>query len=253
MNAWRRLALAITFLTIVPLRVPAPVTESDMTASVAYYPLVGAGLGGLLLGLAYLMQAWPSLLAAAVLAAVYTVVTGALHLDGLMDTADALASRRTRQEALAIMKDSRVGALGAVAGVLVLVIKIAAWSSLLHRDLFPWFIAVPAVARTGMLWAVAHEPAARRGDAPTLAQQYQGAVPIRVVLLWATGLLAALLLVGDRGGGGSAVWLTVGGMALAAGAARAVTRWLGGMTGDTYGAVNELVEVWGWIVAVVAS
>lgn len=250
MSAWRRLALAITFLTIVPIRVPAPVTDADVTASVAYYPLVGAGLGGLLWGLAYLMQAWPSLLAAAVLAAAYTVVTGALHLDGLMDTADALASRRPRREALAIMKDSRVGALGALAGVLVLVIKIAAWTTLLHRAPFPWLVAVPAVARTGMVWSVAHEPAAPRGDAPTLAQQYQGAVPTGVVLLWAAGVLAALLAVG---GGWTAVLLTVGGMVLAAGAARATTRWLGGMTGDTYGAVNELVEVWGWIVAVVAS
>lgn len=250
MSAWRRLALAITFLTIVPIRVPSPVTESDVTASVAYYPLVGAGLGGLLLGLAYLVHAWPSLLAAAVLAIVYTVVTGALHLDGLMDTADALASRRSRQEALAIMKDSRVGALGALAGVLVLLVKVAAWSTLLHRAPFPWFVAVPAVARTGMLWVVAREPAAPRGDTPTLADRYQGAVPTRVVLLWATGFLAALVVVG---GGWTAVLLTAGGMALAAGAGRATTRWLGGMTGDTYGAVNELVEVWGWIVAVVAA
>ncbi len=246
MSAWRRLALAITFLTIVPLRVPAPVTEADVTASVAYYPLVGAGLGGLLLALAYLMRAWPSLLGAAVLAAVYTVATGALHLDGLMDTADALASRRPREEALAIMKDSRVGALGALAGVLVLLIKVAAWSTLLHRALFPWFVAVPAVARTGMLWAVAHEPAAPRGRAPTLAQRYQGAVSERVVLLWAAGFLAVLVGVG---GGWIAILLVAGGMGLAAGAARVATHWLGGMTGDTYGAVNELVEVWGWVVA----
>ncbi|MDA8198983.1 MAG: adenosylcobinamide-GDP ribazoletransferase [Thermaerobacter sp.] len=250
MRQWRRLALALTFLTIVPIRVPAPVTDADMTASAAYYPLVGAGLGGLLLGLADLMHAWPSFLAAAVLAAVYTVATGALHLDGLMDTADALASRQPPAEALAIMKDSRVGAAGALAGVLVLVIKIAAWTALLHRPLFPWFVAIPAVARTGMLWAVAHEPAAPRGDAPTLAGQYHGAVPTRVVLLWAAGVLAALLA---AGGSWTAVWVTAGGLALAAGAARATTRWLGGMTGDTYGAVNELVEVWGWIVAAVAS
>ncbi len=250
MSAWRRLALAITFLTIVPCRVPEPVTEADVTASAAYYPLVGAGLGGLLLGLAALMHPWPPLLAAAVLAVAYTVVTGALHLDGLMDTADAMASRRPPSEALAIMKDSRVGALGALAGVLALLIKVAAWATLLHGHLFPWLVAVPAVARTGMLWAVAREPAAPGRAAPTLAQRYHGAVPPRVVLLWAAGLLAAALAVG---GGGAAVWLTAGGMVLAAGAARATTRWLGGMTGDTYGAVSELVEAWGWIVAAVAQ
>ena len=250
MSGWRRLALAIQFSTIVPVRVPPPVTDGDLAASMAYLPLVGALLGAVLWAAAWLMRAWPPLLSAAVLVAGYTVLTGALHLDGLMDTVDALASRRPPAEALAIMKDSRVGALGAVGGGLALLIKVAALSALMGRAPSILLVAVPAVARTGILWAVAAAPAVPRPGrgGSHLASRYQGAVQPWIVLVFLAGIAGALLLLGQ---GWRGVLLAGGGWLVALGATSAMARWLGGMTGDTDGAVGELVEVWGWILAVV--
>ena len=123
------MAFAASFLTRLPLRFPSPSAEPDLLPrTMTWFPLVGAGIG-LITGLVYLsasgLGATPAL--AGWLAVVATVVlTGGLHEDGLADFADGLGGGNTREEKLAIMRDSRIGSYGVLAMVLVIGLRVSA-------------------------------------------------------------------------------------------------------------------------------
>ncbi|MDI6873260.1 MAG: adenosylcobinamide-GDP ribazoletransferase [Actinomycetota bacterium] len=120
---------AFRFLTAVPLPSARRGSEDRLASSVAWFPLVGGALGGLLVivdwasGRAFTHQ--PSFLTSALLLLTYALFTGGLHHDGLLDTADAFWGRRSREERLRIMKDSRAGALGVTALILFLLAELA--------------------------------------------------------------------------------------------------------------------------------
>src|SRR5438270_12724925 len=129
MPAVRSLFAAIAFLT----RIPVGGRSYDVAGGVAVFPLVGAAIGAAVGGTAYgLARILPSLAAAGIAVALGALLTGGLHLDGLADSADALTAR-SRDAALAIMRDHAIGAYGAVALVLDLVVKSAALAALAGR------------------------------------------------------------------------------------------------------------------------
>lgn len=239
---------ALQFLTRLPIRANLTYTDDLFRRSTAYYPVVGAVVGSLVAVSSWLLGlVVPAMPAAAIALGVWVAATGALHLDGLMDTADGLLSHRSRERMLEIMKDSRVGAMGVVAGVLVLLLKLSLLSTLI---VYPdgWLalaVAAPAWSRWFAVWAIAGWPPAREGEGLgalfTSVGRREG---------WAaTGWAAALSLIAFFALGlpwEAAVGFTVG-FALLAGVlgywlARAMAGKLGGLTGDTYGALIELVE-----------
>jgi adenosylcobinamide-GDP ribazoletransferase len=239
-----RFLLAIQFLTIVPVNIPTEaVTREDLAASVRFYPAVGVLLGGMIWLVLRAPVPWSGWVGAGVAVSLYTLVTGAIHLDGLMDTWDALGSRKPPAEALAVMRDSRVGAMGAIAGSLTLLVKIAALAPMVH-DPSPLVVLVPAVSRLGMLWAVRVEPVAARPGAPGLADRVAGGVRWRDVVGWLVALAVAAR-------GMSAGWRGVALVGAALGASALWSRYcahrFGGLTGDIYGAVNEAGEWVGFI------
>jgi len=121
--------IAMQFLTIIPLPFATRCRKEDLGRATACFPLVGLTVGGLLAGLNWLMEPWLNRsLTAALLITALAAVTGALHLDGLADVCDGLAARGGRERFLAVMKDSHVGAVGAVGLVLGLLLK---WQALL--------------------------------------------------------------------------------------------------------------------------
>src|SRR5690349_572464 len=125
MPAVRPLLAAVAFLTRIPVR-----GAFDVGAGAALFPLVGAGIGAAVGGTAYgLAQVLPALAAAGAALAIGALLTGGLHLDGLADSADALGGR-SREDALAIMRDHAIGSYGAAALVLDLVVKAAALAAL---------------------------------------------------------------------------------------------------------------------------
>jgi adenosylcobinamide-GDP ribazoletransferase len=129
--------IAMQFLTIIPLPFDTRCQKEDLGRATASFPLVGLTIGALLVALNWLIEPWLNRsLTSALLITVLAAVTGALHLDGLADVCDGLAARGSRERFLAVMKDSNVGAVGAVGLVLGLVLK---WQALL---------AVPA----GITW-----------------------------------------------------------------------------------------------------
>ena len=123
----RQALLAAQFLTTFPLPNLSYVSEAEIRLSSMFFPLVGVVLGIILWAMEFLLRlVFPNLVSTSIALTLYTLLTGALHLDGLMDTADALGSRKPRERALEIMKDSRVGAMGVVAAVMVYSGKLAA-------------------------------------------------------------------------------------------------------------------------------
>ena len=127
----RRLLIAIQFMTIFRLVSDLAETEEDMAASVAYYPLVGLLLGGLLAGCGYVFGLFlPVTVSAFLLTIALIFFTNGLHLDGLADTADGIFSHKDRETKLLIMKDSRVGVFGALALILAILAKVIFLSDL---------------------------------------------------------------------------------------------------------------------------
>lgn len=240
---------ALQFLT--RLQVGGCPRKEDFLSSPTYFPLVGLALAGIL----YLfwwgvLSRLPLPAQAGLLLVMGICLTGGLHLDGFMDTCDGLFSGRERERILEIMKDSHVGAHGVTAGVSLLLVKFSLLLSLLENlrfasmdgagqpvpGLAPALILMLVLSRWAMVLALNIFPYARPQGLGTLL----GAGRARGPLYLATVLTLAIVY-------GSARWW---GLILMAAVAlftfwwgRWVSRFIGGLTGDTYGALAELVEV----------
>ncbi|MGH2355740.1 MAG: adenosylcobinamide-GDP ribazoletransferase [Chloroflexota bacterium] len=228
--------LAAQFLTAVPLPLAVPAEARHLGRSLAFFPLVGVVLGLALAGLdAALRLLLPVSVVSAVVLLAVTLVTGALHLDGLMDACDGIFGGRSPERRLEIMRDSRVGSYGVVAGVLQLLLKYTALTALPAEARGPALVTTLAAGRwamAGVTWAF---PYARPEG---LGAAFKAGVTWRIVAVatvFATG--AATLALGLFG-------LALLGMAAALAwlAGRYLTAKLGGLTGDCYGAINEIVE-----------
>lgn len=234
-----QLIAAIIFYTSIPLPGHWPMNFEGIAR---YAPLVGLGIGGILAasdgGLSWLGM--PPSTRSALLIALWLLLTGGLHLDGAMDTADGLAvpdkSRR-----LAVMADSRAGAFGVMAAVVLLGLKGAALSELGVLRGFG-IAAAAGWGRWGQVVAIARYP--------YLKAEGKGAfhkVHARPATDWLIGLVALLLFCGvimvhwpDHGV--LAMGTTLGGFAMAVITGAWLNRQLGGHTGDTYGAIVEWTE-----------
>jgi adenosylcobinamide-GDP ribazoletransferase len=232
-----RLAFAIAFLTRVPLPARLEAGAREVGRAMLFFPAVGAALGALLAaaGLA-LSRALPLPLAAVLVVALGTAATGALHLDGLADTADGLGGGRDAEHALRIMRDHAVGTYGAAALALALLVKAAAIAALLGRPgAAAWLPVAGALSRWVIVPVARFAPSARPDGLGASVAAHVG--PLEVV---GATVLALGLTIGLTGVRGVAAWATVA----VAGAALAEVcrRRIGGMTGDTLGATGELAE-----------
>lgn len=227
---------ALSFFTRIPVPWLRP-SEEAWKKSVAWYPAVGLVIGLILWGVHQAgLWLFSPLLAAVLTLIVWVYITGGLHLDGWMDLADGLGSSRSREKMLAIMKDSRVGAMGVLAALLLLLLKTAALAELTH----PWWgmmlLFVPMAARTHVLLAIRYWPylSADEGIGKGISE---GLSVVHIVAAYALLLGAGWWLGG---------WQTVGAILLsllfALAFSRGVARKLGGLNGDCYGAVIESSE-----------
>ncbi|NMB15934.1 MAG: adenosylcobinamide-GDP ribazoletransferase [Firmicutes bacterium] len=233
-----RFSLAVQFLTRLPFCGPKEPTDEDLAGSMAYYPLVGLLLG-LILSLEYLLLSWclPQEPLAVILTLSLILLTGNLHLDGLMDTADGLFSGRDLAGMRPIMKDSRMGAHGVTAGVGALLLRYVLLASLDPSLMLPALLSTPLMGRWVMVYSVARHPYAWADGG--LAKVFTEGVGLRE-LFWASlsAALALLIIWGTMGLGLFALWLLSG---------AAIAGWLarrfGGVSGDTCGAAGELLEI----------
>jgi len=230
------LPLAISFLTILPVIDQRPASDEAVAASFAWFPIVGFLLGLALVGEDWLLaHVFAQVIRSVLIVISLTVVTGAVHLDGLADMADALGAGRNRERALDILRDSRVGTFGASAIFFDLTLKILALSTLAGHRRYAALIVAPMLARLAMLFVAASGLPYLRpsGSGSTLLSGRKGGLPKRIVAFFT---LLVAMLVGDP--------IAVG-VAAAIGLAMRFfyRRWLGGVTGDLIGACGELVEI----------
>ncbi len=237
MKFTRELAVAVQFLTRIPVPSSAVLAEAETQGrSVLYYPLVGALIGGLLCVLFYSMGGDAGILRAALILTLWVGVTGALHIDGLADLADGwVGGHGDRERTLEIMKDSRSGPVAVVLVTLLLLVKFAALDVLVGRGVWSALLLVPVIGRAGLVAALCYLPYARPGGigevlANHLPRDRAGRVlaasALLLPLFWGwVGLLILLLITG--------FFLLL---------RQALNNRLGGITGDAAGAVCELLE-----------
>ena len=241
-----RLTLAVTFLTAVRLPIAAEAPAADLWASMAFYPLVGLLLGLAAWGLyALLLYAVTPLLAAALVIVALELVTRALHLDGLMDTADGYLSGAPRERALGIMKDSRVGAMGVFAAVAVIIVKVSALAALARSGAALGLIAGLSAARLLPVLDVRFFAYARRegtGAAFAGAGTTNGPVVAAVAVAVATALVVGAVAWPGATGAFLTLDVALAAIAVSLGVQALVARRLGGLTGDVYGLGVELAE-----------
>ena len=239
----RAAAGAATFLTRVPLGRSIVVDGADVARGVVFFPLVGAGIGAVTgLTAILLHERLSSFLAAALAVAVSLLLTGALHVDALADTADALGAS-SRERALEIMRDSHVGSFGAAAVAVVLIVKVAAIAQLLDRgDALSGLVAAGALARAAppSLAAVLPYPRMAGGTGSVLTG-------IRRPAALAALLIGCLIAAGAAGVTG--VVLAAAVVTTTALLGLAFRAWLGGVTGDSLGTATEVGETLALVVA----
>ena len=234
--------LALTTFTVAPVRGPATVDRRTAGTAMALAPVVGLLLGAAAAGLEKAVQAAGAPLLAVVLAvALLAVLTRGLHLDGLADSADGLASYRPREQALAVMRSPEVGPLGVAALGLVLAVQAAALLACLEqgRSAAGLLLAV-ATARLAVTWScTSRTPAASpTGLGATVAGTVRlPAAALATAVVVGTGLVAAAV---DEDLPPHVPLLAVGvGLTAAALLRRHAVRRLGGITGDVLGALVE--------------
>ncbi len=227
---------AVGFLTRIPV---GRVDGADVARGAFAFPLVGAGIGAVGAGVALVVH--PALsppVAAALAVAAMTALTGALHLDGLADTADALGGG-SRERALEIMRDSRIGSFGAAAVGLDLLLRVTVIAQLLGGAVVGPLVAAGALSRASSVVLSALLPYPRENGT--------GSVLSSRVSSSAAGVIGVAVVVvalrGDAAFVAGAVALTTIVLGLA------FWRWLGGATGDALGAASEVGEIVALLVA----
>ena len=228
--------IALQFLSSLPIRLPGMPTPQQSGRSLLFYPLVGLLFGLLLLALDQVLEGSPLLLHAALLLGAWVMLSGGLHLDGLADSADAwLGGFGDRERTLVIMKDPRSGPIAVVTLVVVLLLKFSAALALIeaHRSL--GLLLAPVIARTAMLALFMNTPYVRPGGlGQALADHLPRKAGLRVL---ATVVLFCVFMGG---------WAAVCVLLICTGSffwlRRVMIRRLGGSTGDTAGALLELLE-----------
>lgn len=234
---------ALGFLTIAPVPASAA-SASRLGAARGFFPLVGLLLGLTLAGVdAGLRAILPVSIVSALLVLLLILLTRGLHLDGLADTADGVMGGHTRERRLEIMRDPHVGAFGVGVTACVVLLKWAALASLAGPPRF-WVIALfPVLSRWAMMLALSAFQYARSQGLGTVFQNERPALGVGLATATAAGAAFLLATWGGLVMLGAA-YIT----AVALGALLA--RLLGGLTGDTYGAINEVTEVAALMVAV---
>ncbi|MFH0769515.1 MAG: adenosylcobinamide-GDP ribazoletransferase [Chloroflexota bacterium] len=236
---------ALSFLTIIPLPRRLEIKTEAIERSIVYFPLVGLIIGLMLVGLNWVLGLLlPTVLVNGLLIVALTVITGALHLDGFVDTCDGIGGIKTVEARWAAMRDSRTGAFGVIGVFLLLLIKYLSLSSVPQNLLMATLVLMPVIGRWAMVYAVFAHSYAKTAGLGNLFKQganwQRFALATIIFLVIAIGLallanvnyfyLASLAII-------VGVWVIVIIMSTY------FKRKFSGLTGDTYGAINEVAEV----------
>jgi len=236
-NWIRDVTLATTLLTRIPLPVPADAMPSELARAQRAFPLVGAMIG-LIIGLidrSLLAMGVPPLAAAALTLGAGAALTGALHEDGLADVGDGFGGGRDRAAKLAIMRDSRIGTYGVLALLVGFSARLSALASLPVSLVIPALIVAHTLGRAVIPVLAANMPFARDDGLGKSAGRPELSSVIIALLL---AIVIALLCLSPKDS-----LLAMFFTAIAVSVVAALTwRQIGGVTGDVFGATEQVVE-----------
>jgi adenosylcobinamide-GDP ribazoletransferase len=226
---------AFQFLTLLPPMIKRPFTDQELGKTVGFYPFTGLVLGGMLLGTNYgFSLIAPDPVRAGLVLTLWVVSTGALHLDGFLDTCDGLFGGSTAEKRLVIMRDERIGAFGFAGGFLLLLLKFAALAAL--PEFSTALLLVPVLSRWGMSTALIFFPYGRKHGMGRVIKDNSG---------WQQAVIATLITL--LAAWFSAAWfgmiIFALSLILTAGCAFFALKKIPGLTGDIYGAINEILEM----------
>lgn len=236
---------AIRFLTIISLPRWRVANEEEIGRSIVYFPVVGVIIGLILASLNWLFSLFlPPAVAGGLLIIAMVVISGALHLEGFVDTCDGIAGHKTVEDRWQVMHDSRAGAFGVIGVLLLLLVKYLSLSSIPPNLLMATLVLVPVISRWTMVYAVFAYPYARPEGFGKIFKQgaswqrFAIATAITLAVVIGVALLAnfsyfylagLVIMIGS--------WVTIVVLATY------LKRKFAGLTGDTYGAINEVAEV----------
>ena len=228
--------IALQFLTRLPISLPGMRAPAAVGRSLLSYPLVGLLLGAVLLSAQWALQGQAPTLQAALLLILWVGLTGGLPLDAVADSTDAWAGGfRDRERTLAIMQDPRSGPIAVVVLVLLLLLKFAALLALLQADQPLALLLAPWIARGLLPLLFFSTPYVRPGGLGALLAAH---LPRAELPWWLAGHAVLLILLSGWAG----LLALLAALLLFAGLRRLMCQRLGGTTGDTAGALVELVE-----------
>ncbi len=230
-----RFLAALQLLTIIPLR--RQFDPEDVKRSPVYFPVVGIVIGVIVATLAWLLGLVLSQSIVSALIVVFLVIiTGGMHLDGLSDTCDGLAGHRNPEERWQVMHDSHAGAFGVIGVASVLLVKYVSLNSLPRDIILPALLLMPVVSRWAMVYAIVSCPYARPSGMGKAFKEGANWPELTVTTILTLAVAAIILQVA-----GVVIVLAV--WAIVLGVTNYLKRKFAGLTGDTYGAVNEVAEI----------
>ncbi|MEE8619333.1 MAG: adenosylcobinamide-GDP ribazoletransferase [Dehalococcoidales bacterium] len=236
-----RFLAALQFLTIIPLPWRHQVSPEDLVRSTGYFPVVGLIIGLLLAGLNWLLGWFLPIAVVHVLLIVFlAVISGALHLDGLADTCDGISGGKTLEERWRVMQDSRVGSFGIVGVCCLLLVKYVSLNNVPQSLVMTSLVLMPVISRWAMVYAIFIYPYAKPLGLGKVFKQ--GANWLKFVMATLIALVVAATLARLAG---LAIILAIipGVWVIVVIMATYLKRKFSGLTGDTYGAINEVAEV----------
>ena len=248
----KKILLAFQFLTIIPLRDIGAVSEREIGKTTAFFPLVGAVQGILLvISSALFLQVLPAEVSNGLTLLMMIIINGGLHLDGLADTFDAIASRKDREKKLAVMKESAVGPFGVAAIVFAILLKYLLLNAAFGMSLDAYYLSLllmPIFSRWAMVTAIFHGKSARRDGLGRIFIEHTGVKELITASGLALFISVAALLAAGQGYQFSVLssqFLVVLPVlyAFALASVWFCGKTFGGMTGDTFGAVSEISEI----------
>jgi len=230
--------VALSFLT----RIPVPgeggnFTTNSLSRSTIFFPVVGGIIGAVNAGLYLILKPiLPISVLAVFIVALPIFMTGGIHFDGLLDTCDGLFSGRSRERSLEIMRDSRVGSMGVIAGILNVMLRYSVLIEL-PGAVLPVLLITQAVTGRWVMSMALHFFSYARKDGGLGQGFNEGKKIIYITLSSGLALLITLII---NGVAGIMIALIVGSLSLLI--AIWVVGKIGGLTGDVYGALNEVAE-----------
>jgi adenosylcobinamide-GDP ribazoletransferase len=238
---------ALQFLTNIPVPIKREITPAQLGRATTYFPLVGLIIGVILAVLNWLLYyILPPGVINALLIVVLVILTGAMHLDGFADTCDGIAGHKTVEERWQVMRDSRTGAFGVVGLVVLLLVKYASLNNIPSHLITAVLIFMPVVSRWAMVYAIFVYPYARPEGLGTVYKKntrwLQLTIATAVTLALAAALIPLFWYLGFIMIFG--VWMVTTLLALY------LKHKFAGLTGDTYGAINEIAEATALLLAV---